>query len=56
MQFSIIIAVLHEKSSAFSTFSPKNIHKSVMDKWIKNCYDNKMKKELSFFEKSPPKV
>ena len=36
MQFSLIIAVLHEKSSAFSTFSPKIIHKTVVDKSAKN--------------------
>ena len=32
MQFSLIIAVLHEKSSLFSTFSTKIIPKSRMDK------------------------
>ena len=41
MQFSIIIAVLHEKSSAFSTFSPKIIPNFRMDKCFKNWYDIK---------------
>ena len=39
MQFSIIIVVFHEKSRGNSTFSPKNIHKSHMDKRRKNWYD-----------------